>query len=178
MTTTWVLLSVVVVVLLAAYLSWTAGRVDRLHARVEAAKAVLDAQLLRRSGAALDFATGGLLDPASAMLVADAATRARTTDNGDREQAESDLTAALDAALADTQFLAELRTDDGAAAALDELGAACRRVGHARRFHNDTVRATRRLRSKVLVRWLRLAGHAPWPETVEFHDSVPRGLVD
>jgi uncharacterized protein (DUF1800 family) len=177
-TTTWVLLAVVVAVLLAAYLSWTAGRVDRLHARVEAARAVLDAQLLRRSGAALDFATGGLLDPASAMLVADAATRARTTDNGDREQAESDLTAALDAALADAQFLAELRTDDGAAAALDELAAACRRVGHARRFHNDTVRATRRLRSKVLVRWLRLAGHAPWPETVEFHDSVPRGLVD
>lgn len=178
MTATWVAAAAVgVVVLLGIYLSWTAGRLDRLHARVEAARAVLDAQLLRRSGAALDFATGGLLDPASAILVADAATRARTTDTSDREQAESDLTAALDAALADTQFLAELRSADAAADALDELGAACRRAGHARRFHNDTVRAVRRLRGKALVRWLRLAGNAPWPEPVEFDDSVPRGLV-
>jgi hypothetical protein len=137
---------------------------------------VLDAQLLRRSGAALDVATGGLLDPASAVLVADAATRARTLEGEDREQAESDLTAALSAALEDAEFVAQLRMEQGAEAALDELAAACRRVGHARRFHNDTVRSTRRLRGKVLVRWLRLAGHAPWSETVELDDSVPPAL--
>jgi hypothetical protein len=28
----------------------------------------------------------------------------------------------------------------------------------------------------VLVRWLGLAGRAPWPETVELHDEMPRGL--
>lgn len=173
----WIIVAGVLIVLLGAYLSWTAGRLDRLHARVEAARAVLDAQLLRRSGAALDVATGGLLDPASAVLVADAATRARTTESGDREQAESDLTAALDAALEDGEYLAKLRAEVGAGVALDELAAACRRVGHARRFHNDTVRAARRLRSKLLVRWLRLHGHAGWPETVEFDDSVPRGLA-
>jgi hypothetical protein len=173
---TWIIVGGVLVVLLGIYVSWTAGRLDRLHARVEAARAVLDVQRLRRSGAALDIATGGLLDPASAMLVADAATRARTTEAADNDQAESDLTAALGAALGDREFLASLRTEEGAGAALDELGAACRRVGHARRFHNDTVRSARRLRSKVLVRWLRLHGHAGWPETVEFDDSVPRGL--
>lgn len=172
----WIVIIATVAVLLGVYLSWTAGRIDRLHARVEAARAVLDAQLLRRSGAALDVATGGLLDPASAVLVADAATRARTVAGGDHEQAESDLTAALSAALDDAEFVARLRKEEGAEAALDELAAACRRVGHARRFHNDTVRSTRRLRSKVLVRWLRLAGHAPWPETVEFDDSVPPAL--
>ncbi|HSI93730.1 MAG TPA: NUDIX hydrolase [Jiangellaceae bacterium] len=169
----WIVLIAGLVVLLGIYLSWTAGRLDRLHARVEAARAVLDAQLLRRSGAALDIATGGLLDPASAVLLADAATRARTLAADEREQAESDLTAALSAALDDTEFVARLRTVEGADAALDELAAACRRVGHARRFHNDTVRSARRLRGKVLVRWLRLAGHAPWPETVEFDDSIP-----
>ena len=67
-----------IAVLFGVYLSWTAGRIDRLHARVEAARAVLDAQLLRRSGAALDVATGGLFDPASAVLGADAATPAST----------------------------------------------------------------------------------------------------
>jgi hypothetical protein len=117
-----------------------------------------------------------LLDPASAVLVADAATRARTLEGADREQAESDLTAALSAALDHAEFVARLRTEAGADAALDELAAACRRVGHARRFHNDTVRSTRRLRGKALVRWLRLAGRAPWPETVEFDDSVPPTL--
>ena len=170
---TWIIVIASLAVLLGLYLSWTAGRLDRLHARVDAARAVLDAQLLRRSGAALDIATGGLLDPASAVLVADAATRARTQEAGDREQVESDLTAALSAALDDAEFVARLRAEQGAGAALDELAAACRRVGHARRFHNDTVRSARRLRSKVLVRWLQLAGHAPWPETVEFDDSVP-----
>ncbi|HEX6578250.1 MAG TPA: hypothetical protein VF082_07765, partial [Jiangellaceae bacterium] len=57
----------VAVVLLGIYLSWTAGRLDRLHWRVDASRAVLDAQLLRRSGAALDLAGTGLLDPASAV---------------------------------------------------------------------------------------------------------------
>jgi hypothetical protein len=172
----WIILIAGLAVLLGIYLSWTAGRLDRLHARVEAARAVLDAQLLRRSGAALDIATGGLLDPASAVLVADAASRARTLGADEREQAESDLTAALSAALADTEFVARLKKEEGADAALDELAAACRRVGHARRFHNDTVRSVRRLRGKVLGRWLRLAGHAPWPEAVEFDDSVPPAL--
>lgn len=173
----WIIIVATVAVLFGAYLSWTAGRIDRLHARVEAARAVLDAQLLRRSGAALDVASGGLLDPASAVLVADAATRARTLEGGEREQAESDLTAALSAALDDAEFVARLRTEEGAEAALDELAAACRRVGHARRFHNDTVRSTRRLRGKALVRWFRLAGHAARPDTVEFDDSVPPTLA-
>lgn len=168
----------VVVVLLGIYLSWTAGRLDRLHWRVDASRAVLDAQLLRRSGAALDLAGTGLLDPASAVLVADAASRARTVDGDGREQAESELTEALGAALADPAYTATLRSEQGADAALDDLAAACRRAGHARRFHNDTVRAARRLRRKVLVRWLGLAGRAPWPETVELDDEVPRGLSD
>ncbi|MGH8774097.1 MAG: hypothetical protein ACRDWI_02645 [Jiangellaceae bacterium] len=166
----------VVVLALGLYLSWTAGRLDRLHGRVEATRAVLDAQLLRRSGAALDLAGAGLLDPASAVLIADAASRARTVDEAGREQAESDLTEALGAALADLGHTAALRAEQGAGAALDELAAACRNASHARRFHNDTVRAARRLRRKVLVRWLGLAGRAPWPETVELDDEMPRGL--
>jgi hypothetical protein len=173
----WIILVVVMVLLLGLYLSWTAGRVDRLHWRVRTSHAVLDAQLLRRSGAALDLAGAGLLDPASAVLVADAASRARTIEESAREQAESELSEALGAALADPDYTRSLRSRPGADVALDELGAACRQAGHARRFHNDTVRAARRLRRKALVRWLGLAGHAPWPETVELDDEIPRGLA-
>jgi hypothetical protein len=173
----WIVLLLVIVVLLGMYLVWTAGRVDRLRWRVQASRAVLDAQLLRRSGAALDLAGGGLLDPASAVLIADAASRARTAEESGREQAESELTEALGAALADAAYTSSLRARPEADAALDELSTACRQAGHARRFHNDTVRAARRLRRKLLVRWLGLAGHAPWPETVEFDDKMPRGLA-
>lgn len=176
---TWWILAVVgaVLLLLGVYLSWTAGRLDRLHARVDASLAVLDAELLRRSASALELATAGLLDPATSVVIADAASRARVVADGARYQAESDLTAVLCAALDDPQDLAALRDEQPALAQpLDELGMACRRVAHARRFHNEMVRGAQRLRRKALVRWLRLAGHAPWPETVEFDVSVPRGF--
>ncbi|MCW2667162.1 MAG: hypothetical protein JWN57_2124, partial [Frankiales bacterium] len=45
-------LTVALVVVLALYVTWTAGRLDRLHARVDAAWAALDAQLVRRAAAA------------------------------------------------------------------------------------------------------------------------------
>ena len=38
--------------LLGFYVTWTAGRLDRLHARVDASWAALDAQLVRRAAAA------------------------------------------------------------------------------------------------------------------------------
>jgi hypothetical protein len=46
-----------------------------------------------------------------------------------------------------------------------------RRVQLARRFHNDIVVTTRELRRRRLVTWLRLAGHAPMPDTIELEDG-------
>jgi hypothetical protein len=176
---TWVFAALFVLVIIAWYLSYTAARLDRLHVRLGGTLAALDARLVRRAEAAVELAHSGLLDGATSLLLASAAGESleAPAEHGEaREQAESDLTEALGAALADPAYTASLRSVAGAGAALDELGAACRRVGHARRFHNDTVRAARRLRRKVLVRWLGLAGRAPWPETVELDDEVPRGL--
>ena len=42
----------------------------------------------------------------------------------------------------------------------------------ARRFHNDAVRASRAVRRKRHVRYLRLAGHAPQPVTFECDDPA------
>jgi len=53
MTTTSVILIVGLALLLGVYISWRAGRLDRLHARLEATRAALDVALLRRSSAAL-----------------------------------------------------------------------------------------------------------------------------
>ena len=43
----------------------------------------------------------------------------------------------------------------------------------ARRVHNDAVRDTLDLRSRRLVRWLRLAGTAPAPAYFEIADPQP-----
>jgi hypothetical protein len=70
MTITDIVLIVAAALFIGVYVSWRAGRIDRLHTRVEMARAALDATLLRRSSVALELATSGLLDPATSLLLA------------------------------------------------------------------------------------------------------------
>src|SRR3954470_2112159 len=71
---TWMLTVLAVLLVLGWYLAYSAGRLDRLHHRVETLRAALDAQLARRAAAAVEAAP--LLDPATGLLLADAATEA------------------------------------------------------------------------------------------------------
>jgi hypothetical protein len=189
-TLTWVLTVFAVLLLLGWYLSVSASRLDRLHHRVETLRAALDAQLARRAAAAVEAAP--LLDPATGLLVADAAaqalaageTRAETSETewieaaGPAEEIENDLTRALHVAFGDPAEVADLRDAAPLAAqSLELLTQACTRVQLARRFHNDAVAAAVRVRRKPVVRWARLAGHAPPPAMVEIDDSVPPGLT-
>jgi hypothetical protein len=168
---------VLILLLAGFYLSWTAGRIDQLHHRIEVARAGLDAQLVRRSAVSMELGTCGLLDPAAAVLIAGAAHEARSCADEDREPAESDLSRALRAALDQPGQVAELQAGPGGPELLGELDAAAHRVVMARRFHNDAVRATRAVRRKRHVRYLRLAGHAPEPATLEFDDEPPDCLA-
>lgn len=173
---TWTLVLVAVLVFAAWYLSFTATRLDRLHARVEGARSALDAQLVRRASVALQLATSGLLDPATSVLLASAAADAREAPDADREVAESDLTRALHAAFADPA-VAEALDREPASELARELASACQRVELARRFYNEAVRAARVVRRKRAVRYLRLAGHAPWPSSFEMDDTPPALLT-
>ena len=167
------------VVLAGWYLTFSASRLDRLHARLEGARSALDAQLVRRSSVALQLAASGRLDPATGLLLADAALRARETDAADqatRELAESDLTRAIVAAFDDPSVVDDLTDDPLVEELLRELSAACLRVALARRFLNDVVRSARVVRRKWVVRGLRLAGHASWPQTFEMNDTPPEAL--
>lgn len=160
MEVSWALLAIGVMLLLfGAYASWTAGRLDRLHHRVEIARASLETELARRSALVAELAGTGILDPASSLLLLDAAHRARTASLETREQAESALTRAIHATGTDKEPWA------------GELSLAMRRVQLARRFHNDIVVSTRDLRQRRLVSWFRLAGHAPMPGTIELEDG-------
>lgn len=158
---TWTLAALVV---LAVYVSWTAGRLDRLHARVDAAWAALDAQLVRRAAAAralVPYVTGA----AAAQRLDEAAHIAVDADARSREKVENDLSRALRAAV---PLLA-------AGAPLAELEAAASRVALARSFHNTAVQDTRAVRWRPIPRLLRLAGHRQMPAYFEIDDTALAG---
>lgn len=167
-----VALAVALILVLGWYLSFSAARLDRLHARVEAAREALDAQLVRRASVALELATSGLIDPAAGVILAAAAHWAREAPPPDRELAESDLSRTLRAVL-DAEVVEAMSQTPPGRNVVVELEAAAGRVELARRFHNDAVRAARTVRRQRVVRALRLAGHAPLPETFEIDDSPP-----
>jgi hypothetical protein len=170
--------SVIIIALLAmtgVYVSWRAGRLDRLHARLEAARFALDAALVRRSSVAMELAASGLLDPATSVLLAGAAHDARAAQTG-RELAESDLTRALRAVFSQPEFRSSLSGLDGAQELLAELEGSAHQVFLARKFYNDAVAATQAARRRWLARVLRLAGSAASPGFFEIDDSlVPAG---
>ncbi|NUR05690.1 MAG: hypothetical protein HOQ45_01610 [Nocardioidaceae bacterium] len=170
-------LAVVLLVALALWLTWTANRLDRMHHRIDVARASLDGQLMRRSGATLELATSEALDPPSRLLLLDAASQARGAEPDELEAAESALSEALRAVFATREAVATLRADPDLAPLVDELGRDCTRVELARRFHNDAVVTARALRSRRRVRWLRLAGRAPDLRTVDLDDVPPTALT-
>ena len=155
-------LVVALVVLLGVYVSWTAGRLDRMHARVDASWAALDAQLVRRAAAARALVP---LLPASLADQLDAAAHdALEAGEQGREQVENRLSRALRSALPalpDDVDLAELETS-------------LTRVGLARSFHNTAVKDTRALRLRRLPRAQRLHGHRRLPEFFEIDDTALR----
>ncbi len=201
---TWSELTVVVAaaLLLALWSIWVvASRLDRLHRKVGSSRAVLDNQLVRRASVAAELAASGLLDPVSSVLVGEAAWRALVAGAGhdlvdelpvasldpdvpvggsehhDRDLAESELSATVRTALADDDEVAALRAEPYGGELLDALAASWYRVQLARRFHNEAVTQTRRVRRKVAVRVLRLHGHAPIPVSVEIDDQMPGALL-
>lgn len=162
----WVLiaLGVALVVIVTVLCAARSRRLDRLHVRVDGASAGLDDALARRAAVALDVAA---LPGRSAAPLRAAAERAGRVGSGaatgEREGAENALT---------RQLTAVDRT--GLPTALHaELIDAEQLVILARRVHSDAVRDTLVLRSRRLVRWLRLYGTAPMPQYFEIADPEP-----
>jgi hypothetical protein len=164
--------------LLTVALAWVAGvgasrvrRLDRLHARGDAARAALLAALQRRADAALavaralEAATG---EPGVAGAVDRAVCAAAAAGQhwADRETAENALGRAL----------AAVHRGEVPAAVVAELEEAEQALVLARLVHNDAVRDTLGLRSRRLVRWLHLAGNAPLPSYFEIADP-PSGVT-
>jgi hypothetical protein len=181
------ILILVAVAIVGVYVSWRAGRLDRLHTRLETARASLDAALVRRSSVALELAASGLLDPATSLLLADHAHHARSTADG-RELAESELTRTLRTGLRQPDLPSFIEGGeeagdgsadrDGAEELLGELESTSHQVFLARKFYNDAVARTIAARRRWLVRVLRLAGNAPMPEFFEIDDLLTPSELD
>jgi hypothetical protein len=182
-----IILIIAAALFVGVYVSWRAGRIDRLHARVDMARVALDVTLLRRSSVAQELATSGLLDPATSLLLAGAVHGTRVDRSGGsggvvppgqqggerpRDLAESDLTRALRAAFSQPDFRASLSGKEGADELLAEVEEAAHQVFVARKFYNDLVAVTRDARNRPLARMLRLSGQAKAPVFFEMDDSL------
>jgi hypothetical protein len=157
----------VVLVLVAVYVFWMAGRIDRSHARAHAAQAALDAHLVRRAAAAIEAA-----DALGDSRLRWAGRVALDADPDEREAAENDLTRVLRPVLTASPEL----TPGGPggtppdAGERQELVRASRRVALARQVHNDVVRDALSLRRRRVVRVLRLARKHPVPTYFDIDD--------
>nr|WP_242516542.1 hypothetical protein [Corynebacterium mendelii] len=147
-------LAAVVVTTVVLWACFTAQRLNRLHIRTDAARITLKGALDRRA------AVAAALDPS---LVA-ACRRAEATglgpgDMSARVAAENELTDLLAAS---------------PAAAHPQIADAEARVALAHRFYNDAVTDTRAVRTRALVRLLRLGGTAPLPAYCELAVATHR----
>ncbi|MFJ8580728.1 hypothetical protein [Micromonospora sp. NPDC093277] len=158
----WLVVALVVVGLVAAYLFWTANRVERLQIRAESAARALDAHLLRRAAAAAVLAEQryGVELYAAARIALDAVPE-------EREAAENDLTRQLRAV--------ELDPDDPACEAVI---AASRRLALSRQVHTDLVRDARAARRRPLVRLLRMGRRHDLPRYFDVDDPTLSRAAD
>jgi hypothetical protein len=178
----WLVLIVALVAVIVLYLSQTAARLDRLHHRIDTSRSALQGQFMERANEVLALASSGRLDPATTVLLADAADsaldQARATGSefpASRCAAESALTRALEVSMA-SDLVAEIAMQPDGEQTLAGLSAAVQKAAWSRRFHNDAVRSCLAVRRQRLVRLFRLAGSAPLPRTVELDDEVPSTL--
>jgi len=150
------------------YLSFLASRLDVLHHRVETSWAHLDALLQRRAALALEIAHSKSVDAATSLVLTAAAYQAREANIVERSDAEIALSHSLRLILAD-----EIKEPSGIENDLiDSLNALSEKISVGITIHTEAVQSAQALRSKVLFKIFRLAGHAPLPMRYSFEDDI------
>lgn len=194
----WLLVAIAVAVIalgvVAGFAITRARRLDRLHQRILASRDSLSRLLLRRASEAdllsrsVGLENSGLADAARAyiqdggdQLTTDGLDlRTAAQRQGDRVEVATRLerASALSRAIRETltpEERARIASDPQASARLEALDATCYRIELTRNVHNVDVAGVRALRSARMVKLLRLAGHAPIPEPIDFDDDTQTG---
>lgn len=189
-----IVLAVMALAVVAGFAITRARRLDRLHQRILASRDSLSRLLLRRASEAdllsrsAGLESSGLADAARAyiqdggdQLTTDGLDRRTAAQRqGDRVDVATRLerASALSRAIRETltpEERARIASDPGADARLEALDATCYRIELTRNVHNVDVAGARALRSARMVKLLRLAGHAPIPEPIDFDDDTQTG---
>ena len=187
-------LAVIALGVVSAFAITRARRLDRLHQRILASRDSLSRLLLRRASEAdllsrsVGLENSGLADAARAyiqdggdQLTTDGLDRRTAAQRqGDRVEVATRLerASALSRAIRETltpEERARIVLDPQAGARLEALDATCYRIELTRNVHNVDVAGVRALRSARMVKLLRLAGHAPIPEPIDFDDDTQTG---
>lgn len=173
----WTVLAVVAVALvLTIQLARYVRRVDRLDAEVQRTRAAMDSQLAVRATRALDLAHSAAVDPATAMLLSDVASRALESseeeleDQAERAERESELTRSLNLLLPGIKDeVADSATGSELAGRLER---ACTRARIAHQLHDARVAKAIEIRSRYPSAVSRLLGLTPPPQPFEWEDDT------
>lgn len=162
-----VALAALVLLAFGMYLAMTAGRLDRLHVRYDAAIASLELQFALRAEMVAEVVAEGGLDPVSALLLNRAIT-ARRAGTSMNLAAESELSALLrevveahDGVVATTELQQELRS-------------ACNRVEFAHGFLDEAAQAALEMRRRPIIKRFGLAGHTAYPTPLRCDVRAPQ----
>lgn len=184
----------VLLVVMGIAASLKARSLDRVHKNVTKSRIALERALVDRARAALEVSRSGVLDVASAVVLADVATEAieasayPIVDDGWEEISIADDSGrAIQRRSPDVgpdRLMIESELSRALGHSVDGLDETSPELGHlhnarvsvqmTRRFHNIHVSQARRVRKSRLVRILRLQGTAPEPVTVDLDDRIAR----
>lgn len=172
---TWIL--VVLVSLIVWYLSQQAGRLDRLHHRIDMSIATLDTNLAKRSGIVLELANSELFDPVTSAVLAQGAHDALDDDeltSPSRLETENNMSEILRDAIESMQPIAANEQSLDEIKLLKDLENISNRVVLTYRFMGEAVDDCLAIRTQYLVRILHLAGLAALPTKIKLDVQPPR----
>jgi hypothetical protein len=167
-----VVIFILIILIVAWYLSYVASRLDRLHHRAETSWEHLDALLQRRAALALEITLQCDLDPATHFLITQAATSARRAGQQDRSEFESSLSGALATLIAEEASLDESSALHKFEEFTEELSLLTETIRRAMIVHREAVDSAKRLRARWFVRFFHLAGRAPLPVRYAFEEEA------
>jgi hypothetical protein len=175
------IIAIVAIAFAVWYLSYQAGRLDRLHHRIEVTELALHGQLVRRGGIVAELAAVPGIDPALSVLWGQAAHEAlilQEVSSPKRTQVEDELTSILVLTLEELEEVNEIRSNEHASLLLNELLQVSSRIKMSQQFHTDAVRDCLEIREQFLVRFFRLAGRAKAPVPLDLDVQIPSALIE
>lgn len=172
----WITLFIIIFIY-AIYLSNVAGRLDRLHLKVENAREALDRQLALRSSVCkeiikLSQINIDLKNELEIALVNSIEEESLPIHSQQEWNIESNVTEVLNKIFADEEVIKIIGNNK----LIAEIAAAMRRVAYALTFYNDAARSAIKVRKRWTVRFFRLFGRAQMPEIISFEVQIPRSL--